>query len=210
MSQKAAIETLRSHLSVSRETLERLEAFTQILLKWNEKINLIGKSTLSDVWARHILDSAQLEPHLPETTRRLADIGSGGGLPAIVLAIIAAETDPERRTILVEADRRKAAFLTVVTRELGLNAEISTERIESLDPINADALTARAVAPLSLLLKYAERHLSPGGVALFLKGANFVTEIEDALATWRYTREETPSLTADGAVILKIGEITRV
>ena len=106
--------------------------------------------------------------------------------------------------------RRKVDFLRTVVRDLGLQTDIVAARVEQAEPMNADVLTARALAPLSRLLGFGERHLSPLGCGLFMKGENIHKEVDEALASWRFTREEVPSQTAEGAVILKIGAIARV
>jgi len=195
---------------VSRETLARLETYAGLLEKWNPAINLVAKSTLPDLWSRHFLDSAQLFDLRPEGARRWADLGSGGGFPGLVVAILAAEEAPQMRVALVESDHRKAAFLRTVVRETGISADIHAERIETLAPLAADVLSARALAPLSQLLGFAERHLSPSGRALFPKGATYQAELTEALAQWRFDVQKTPSKTDPGSVILSIGGIARV
>ena len=187
-----------------------LRCYVALLKKWNVSINLFGKTTTSEIWTRHILDSAQLFDLLPEGTEHLVDLGSGAGFPGLVLAILGAETAPQRRITLIEADARKAAFLRTAVRELGLSVTVVNQRIEDVGPLDADVMTARALARLPRLLVFAERHLTPGGTALFPKGANYRAEIKEALAGWRFSREEVPSLTADGAAIIKVGALARV
>ncbi len=196
--------------NVSRETLERLKTYEALLKQWNPKINLVSRATLDDAWGRHFQDSIQIEWLIPQQTRSLADLGSGGGFPGLVLAILFAETRPEARVTLIESDQRKCTFLRTVLRETGVSARVLPERIEKVAPLGADVLTARALAPLSQLLGFAERHLKPGGHAFFPKGARFRAEIEEALATWAFSREEIVSETSPEAVILKIGDIARV
>ncbi|MCA8930663.1 MAG: 16S rRNA (guanine(527)-N(7))-methyltransferase RsmG, partial [Alphaproteobacteria bacterium] len=156
--------------SVSRETLARLAAFAALLEKWNPAINLISAGTVAQIWTRHFLDSAQVFDLADAKSGLWADLGSGGGFPGLVAAILALEERPGLSFTLVESDRRKAAFLSTAARELGLPVRVMAERIEALPPLGADILTARALAPLPVLLGYAERHLQPGGRALFPKG----------------------------------------
>lgn len=197
-------------IDVSRETSERLESFAALLRKWNGAINLVSKSTLDDLWSRHILDSAQLATFFPEGKATWADLGSGGGLPGLVLAIMAHDLKPELSFQLVEADQRKATFLRHVVRELALNVTVSSERIENLPPIGADVLSARALAPLSALCGHAVRHLCPGGIAIFPKGSNSADEIADARKLWSFDVEAFPSLTSDEAAILHMKLIRHV
>lgn len=197
-------------IDVSRETSERLESFAALLRKWNGAINLVSKSTLDDLWSRHILDSAQLATFFPEAKAIWADLGSGGGLPGLVLAIMAHDLKPELSFQLVEADQRKATFLRHVVRELALNVTVSSERIENLPPIGADVLSARALAPLSALCGHAVRHLCPSGIAIFPKGSNSADEIADARKLWSFDVEAFPSLTSDEAAILHMKLIRHV
>src|SRR6202012_3891299 len=148
--------------SVSRETLERLEALVGILARWQKTINLIGKGTLDDVWTRHILDSAQLLPLLPPEAKTLTDLGSGAGFPGLVLAALRPDLD----VVLVEADARKAAFLGEAGRKMGLpkQPKLLIGRIESLKPAKADVVTARALAPLTKLLLWAEPYRVDQGI----------------------------------------------
>lgn len=203
-------EAFIAAMDVSRETLDRLERYDALLHKWNPAINLVSRNTLSDLWGRHFLDSAQLWTHRPADVRLWADFGSGGGFPGLIVAILATEKAPDMKTLLVESDQRKAAFLSEVIRETGVKAEVLSQRIEAVKPLNADVVSARALAPLPQLLEWTFPHLRPGGRALFLKGANSAVELKDACSIWNFTVEETPSLTDPSAVVLNIGEISHV
>jgi 16S rRNA (guanine527-N7)-methyltransferase len=195
---------------VSRETSERLSRFADLLRKWNPSINLVSRTTLESLETRHILDSAQLFDLKPAAARHWVDLGSGGGFPGLVIAILAAEKAPTLRVTLIESDRRKATFLSTVARELDLKqVRVLAERIETAPPQDADVVSARALAPLPDLLAYAERHLVPGGIALFPKGARH-DESDDGLASWRFEVQKFPSTTDPEAVILKLGAIARV
>ena len=194
---------------VSRETFERLEVYVALIEKWNPRINLVSKASLLDLWDRHIWDSAQIYD-IPVEGDVWADFGSGGGMPALILAIFAKELRPEMKFHLVESDQRKCAFLRTVVREVGLNALISTNRVEKLEPINANVISARALTDLNGLLLYAERHLANDGVGLFPKGETWEKEVEQAQEFWSFEYEKLTSKTNPGAAILKIKEITRV
>ena len=196
-------------MDVSRETEERLKAYVALLEKWSARINLVGRSTLSEIWTRHIMDSRQVFEAGPHHGH-WADLGTGAGLPGLVIAILAAEEAPDMRITLVESDRRKAEFCRAVIREIELTATVISERIESTQPLNADIVCARALAPLDVLLTYADRHLKSGGLALFPKGAGHQAEILAAQKKWRFSLETVKSSTQSGAVLLKIGEIQRV
>ncbi len=195
---------------VSRETRERLEIYSNLLKKWNPKINLVSRSTMGGVWKRHFADSAQLTLAAPEAVRNWVDLGSGGGFPGLVVAIMAMERKSPERVILVESDLRKAAFLRAVIRETGAPAEVLTRRIEALEPMGADILSARALAPLTNLLAFAERHLRPDGFALFPKGGAWKKEIHEARQRWKFDSVIVKSKTCPDAVILRISGVSRV
>ncbi len=203
-------EEVLQQLHVSRETEERLDSFLALLGKWTTTINLVSRATLSSAWLRHILDSAQLFALRPAAARHWADLGTGGGFPGVVVAILAKEDAHDLRFTFVESDQRKAAFLSAVVRDLGLQAVILAERIEDAQPLAADVVSARALAPLPDLLGYTRRHIAPGGVALFPKGASVNAELAESLERWRFSVQKHPSRTDPEAVVLQIGEIERV
>lgn len=198
------------HVDVSRETFERLEAYVALMKKWNSAINLVSPSTISEIWTRHILDSAQIYDLAPENPNIWCDLGSGGGLPALVVAIMAKDANPDLSVTCIESDLRKATFLRTVARELDLKLSVRSERIEKAAPQNADVLSARALASLDALCGFAERHLKPEGVAIFPKGENYRQEIDEALENWSFQLDTYPSKTHPSAVVLKIKEISRV
>ena len=202
-------ELIREYSDVSRETFERLEVFSEVLTKWNPKINLVSRKSLEDLWSRHILDSVQVFEIAPNTKTWL-DIGSGGGLPGIIVAILAAEKSPETKVTLMESDQRKCAFLRNAARECGVQVTVKSQRIEEAEPESAGIMSARALADLDILLGYSERHLKSGGTALFPKGVNWKKEVDNARNRWRFDCEEITSLTEPEAVILKIKGVERV
>ncbi len=204
-------EDYQHETGVSRETLLRLQVYADLLAKWTRVINLVSRASLGDLWRRHMLDSAQLAPLLPEAPkgrpRVIVDLGSGAGFPGLVLAILGTG-----ELHLVESDRRKAAFLREVVRETGCPAEIHDARIEELAPIPTDVVTARACAPLADLLAYAYKF--PGLAAarpccLFPKGQRVDEELTEARKRWKMTAEPFPSRTDPSGTILRIGLLNR-
>ena len=195
-------------LDVSRETFEKLKAFAELVRKWNPKINLVSKDSSNDLWSRHILDSVQIFELVPGPGKWV-DLGSGGGFPGIVISILNQE---ERNfdVVMVESDQRKSAFLRTAIRELDLAAKVKTERIEELECLEADVLSARALADLTKLLGFAELHLKRGGIALFPKGQSWQREDLEARQDWNYDLETVTSKTNSDAAILKIKDIARV
>ncbi|MCE5974184.1 16S rRNA (guanine(527)-N(7))-methyltransferase RsmG [Sinirhodobacter sp. WL0062] len=201
---------LAAVLDVSRETFDRLNAYEALLKKWNPAINLVSAQTLAQVWERHFLDSAQVFALAAPHAGHWVDLGSGGGFPGLVIAAIAAELAPDLTVTLVESDRRKSAFLATVSRDLGLNTQIIAKRIEEVDPLDADFLSARALASLDALLGFAERHLRPSGTAFFPKGAKWRDELAEARKSWSISLKTHPSMTDPEAAILEITGVQRV
>jgi 16S rRNA (guanine527-N7)-methyltransferase len=194
---------------VSRETFTALEDLKALVEKWNPAINLVSKATMDQLWDRHIVDSAQIFSVCPPNAQSWADLGSGGGFPGLVVAAIAREKMPEMRVALVESDLRKATFLRQAIRSLGLQAVVHNERIESVEPLLADVVSARALAALPSLLGYAHRHVSAGGVSILPKGARHQEELEQARAAWTFDVDTQPSLSDPEAAILLIRNIQR-
>ena len=186
-------------LNVSRETIDKFQAYLTLLEKWQRRINLVSNSTLAEVWQRHILDSGQLAAHYPPKTRHILDIGSGAGFPGLVLAIMGGVT-----VDLVESDQRKAVFLSTVTRELGLPAKVHNQRIENMPNLRPDVITARALAPVPKLLNLIETQLSSTCVCLFLKGASVEDELTNLQSYSTMTPTTHPSLSGPSGVVLEL------
>lgn len=199
---------------VSRETLTLLDRYVAFLLKWNSRINLVSKTSVGDLWARHILDSAQFAWLAPPSARRWADIGSGAGLPGLVVAICLRESTPLARVTLIEKDERKAAFLSEVVAHLGLDAHVLRTRLVPDDPsplvTGFDVVSARALAPLTELLALSTPLMSPDAVCLFAKGRTVASEIEAANRLWRMNLLSFESETEAGSVILNLKGLQRV
>ena len=189
---------------VSRETLARLDAYVALLHRWQGAKNLVGPNTLAEVWSRHVADSLQLAAHAP-LTGLWVDLGSGAGFPGLVLAILAAETGAAR-VALVEANTRKCAFLREVARVTGAPAEVHDARIESVVDgfVGATVVTARALAPLAILLDWAKPLLTAGAIGLFPKGRDAEAELTAARERWRFEADLLPSRTASDARIVRV------
>ena len=190
---------------VSRETLARCELFVDFLRDWNSRVNLVGKSTLADVWHRHMLDSAQLMAHLPENTKTVVDLGSGAGFPGLVLSLLGV---PDVH--LIESTGKKARFLETVTREIGLSVTVHNARIEDVEPFAADVITARALAPLDRLIGYGQRFADPHTCHIYLKGQYIEDELTQAHKIWKMRLDRTPSTTDPRGSVLCVREVSRV
>ncbi|HVV66390.1 MAG TPA: 16S rRNA (guanine(527)-N(7))-methyltransferase RsmG [Rhizomicrobium sp.] len=190
---------------VSRETLNRLEAYVALLVEWNARQNLVSKSSLEDVWRRHVWDSAQLVPLLPKSTKTLIDLGSGAGFPALVLAALR----PGIRITLVDSIAKKCRFLAEAARGLQVDVDIRNTRIEAGPREGFDAVTARACAPMDLLLGYACRFQKPDTVNFFLKGQDVEAELKKATISWKMEVLRHSSRSGSGT-ILEIRKLAHV
>ncbi|MBU2992310.1 16S rRNA (guanine(527)-N(7))-methyltransferase RsmG [Octadecabacter sp. 1_MG-2023] len=191
-------------LDVSRETMEKLQSFAHLLERWTKSINLIAPNTVSEIWTRHIVDSAQIYQFAPANWSNWTDLGSGGGLPGVIVAILDRD---DRPVTLIESDQRKCLFLNTVRRELSLNLNVLNERIENVQNAQASILSSRALASLPDLLSFADRLLDANGVALFSKGARYEEELDQAKKDWHFDVSAHQSQTNSDARILEISRI---
>jgi 16S rRNA (guanine527-N7)-methyltransferase len=187
-------------IDVSHETAEKLDRYAELLTEWNQKFNLIAKSTLPHIWQRHFLDSAQLAQFIPKTAKTLIDFGSGAGFPGLVLSIMNAAPNIH----LVESTGKKANFLRTVIDELHLKASVHQCRIEDLKNMKADIITARAAAPLAELLKLSMSLIKKETLCLFLKGRNADSELTESEKCWKFDCEKIASLSDDSGNVLII------
>ncbi|MBY0612862.1 MAG: 16S rRNA (guanine(527)-N(7))-methyltransferase RsmG [Beijerinckiaceae bacterium] len=196
---------------VSRETSERLEIYATLLVKWQARINLIAETTATSIWRRHFADSLQLRRIVPDALRWI-DMGSGAGFPGLVVAIDLAD-DPAAHVHLIESNGKKCAFLREVVRETGARATIVDSRIEQAMPAFSarcvDVVTARALAPLTILLGYSEQVLKTGARGLFLKGQDVEQELTDSTKCWNLDYQLHRSETDPDARIVEITNAVR-
>lgn len=191
--------------NVSRETLEKLELYSTMLKQWNEKINLISQKDVDQIWDRHIIDSLQLSSLIDSSVQSMADFGSGGGFPGLVLSIVTGLP-----IFLVESDVRKAVFLREVVRQTQSQAIVLNQRIENTKMPLVDMITARALSSLKQLLFFSDGKLQKNGYCLFLKGRKIDMEIKEAQEFWQVDYEKIPSKTSADGVILKINQFERI
>ena len=196
--------------NVSRESFAQIETYVELLLTWQSKINLIGASTVENVWRRHVLDALQLLPLMHSKTEAVADLGSGAGIPGLILAL-----GGNLRADLYESNGKKVAFLREAIRQTKANAQVHQIRLETLEdhlPERIpDYVTARALAPLELLLFCAEPLLKRGANGLFHKGQDVDSELIEATKFWKIGAIiRHASMTDSDGTILEVKEIARV
>jgi len=198
---------LSDYLSVSRETLQKIEVVVQVLDKWRKTHNLIGPSERDRLWRRHILDSLQVYQYRSEHASKWIDLGSGAGFPALIMAC--ASEDSNEKFTLVEAVGKKCAFLRAAGREAKLNLTVENCRIESVSRETYDHVTSRALASLPQLYEYSEKFLAKTASCVFLKGKEVLQEIESAQSDWEFDYELHESFSHTEGRILVVKGLNR-
>ena len=191
-------------LNVSRETFPQFEAYCELLKKENNKINLISKSTEIDMRKRHIVDCAQTIDFIDENYKVCTDVGSGSGLPGIVLAIIMKINKPNMKFHLYEKSFKKCQFLSAVKEKLDLNAEVFQKDIFKEKNIETDLIITRAFKPLPIVLDLAEKNFKKFKSLIIFLGKNKKDILEKALLNWSFDYKEKKSMTSSESKIIKI------
>lgn len=197
-------------LDVSRETLDALKYFEDLVVLWNPAINLISNSSVSDLWSRHIVDSAQLFLFTLPDEGLWLDVGSGGGFPGIVVSIVAKELAPSLRVVLVESDNRKCVFLRTVIRGLGLSVKVINDRIENVKLDDVVYLSARALRNLNSLLFIVENNVSRETVCVFPKGRSYKKELVESQKNWKFDFNLIDSNTSEDSKVIVLKGLERV
>jgi len=211
ISEKAGVKEIGRAFNVSRESLEKLQIYADLLAKWQKKINLVGPQEIARIWPRHIADALQLLPHIPANASVGADLGTGAGIPGVILAIALKK---KLHVHLIESNGKKAAFLREVIRRLDIPAQVHCDRVEKLYQEewvgSVDVVFARALAPLPKLIDLAQPILKKSGKLLFLKGLDVDSELTETTKYWNIGYEKYPSRTSVGGCILSIKDFQRV
>lgn len=195
---------------VSRETERRLNQFVDLLLVWQQRINLISPSTIPNLWTRHVADSLQLLELAPEANIWV-DFGSGGGFPGMPIACALADR-LGAKVHLIESNGKKAAFLREAIRVTGVPAEVHQVRAEDYGESSGDkvdVVSARALAPLKTLCDQAFPLIARGAVGLFSKGQDVDAELTEAAKYWRLEASKVPSKTSPKGCIIVVRGLSR-
>ncbi len=201
---------MKQNWSFLEKTTPSLEEFSKFLLKWQKSVNLISPKSIPFIWERHVLDSAQLYPLIPQDARVLLDMGSGGGFPGLVLALLnKGLKGPLEKIVLVESDSKKCIFLTEAARVFDLPVIVLNKRMEKitsfdLEEEKVDVITARALAPISVLLELAQEINTPQTTCLFLKGEQTHDEITNLPNHSNWDVQLIPSATDETGVIVQM------
>ena len=194
-------------LNVSRETIDSLSEYEALLFKWNQKINLVSTNTLADLWVRHFLDSGQIVNHVDASGKKWVDMGAGAGFPGLVVALLLRDKGIDCDIILVEKNTKKVFFLNEVIRKLNLNVKVVNNNVDTIEPLNADILTARAFSELKKLIELSVRHRKERGVSLFLKGENYRLELDKTLNYQFFDYDIVDSLSDSSGKIIRVKKI---
>ncbi len=200
-------QSLSEYVDVSRETISKIEKIVDLLDVWHRRINLIGPSEMDHIWRRHVLDSLQLLPLIPDNLLTV-DLGAGSGFPGLVLA--AGLTDPVAEIVMIETVGKKCAFLREAVRVAELPARVRQGRVENVDDVATACVTARAFAPLEKILEHSEKWLRAGAYAICPKGRRWEEELTRAQECWKFAYQVIPSISGGDGAILKISEVSRV
>ena len=189
---------------VFKKSKQDIEKYIKILLEWQKHVNLISKNTIPEIEKRHILDSAQLWKYIPDSSKTLTDVGSGGGFPGIILGILNKWAEFPLKITLIESDSKKAIFLAEVNRQLKLNLNILTERVEKVKNLESDVLTARAFSELNQIFTLCQKIVSRETIWILPKGKGYQNEINKCQIQCQI--EQFPNEYSEG-VILKISGV---
>ncbi len=191
-----------SQLNLSRLQVEKIDFFISSITKHNKHTNLVGKSTIENFWDRHILDCLQLTKYIKNKKLRILDLGTGAGLPGILLSIVGYQ-----KVLMIESARKKTDFIKKIIKELSLSANIQNKRIENPPTSKHDFIVSRALAPLSKLLAYARMYSNKNTTSLFLKGRSVNGEIDTAMKKFFFDFEKIKSSSSSDGCVLQIKNI---
>ena len=192
-----------SEFVLNKTQIDKLDFYLSSIIKHNKHTNLIGKSTIEHIWDRHVLDCLQLTKHITNKKLKILDLGTGAGLPGILLSIIGYQ-----KVLMVDSVKKKTDFVRKIIKELSLTAQIQNKRIEKPPNSQHDIIVSRALAPLEKLLTYARMYSNKNTTSLFLKGRNVISEIDIAAKIYFFEFEKIKSMSSDDGCILKINNIT--
>jgi 16S rRNA (guanine527-N7)-methyltransferase len=198
------LNKIKEFCQLSQEQENSLQNYVDALIKHNNKFNLIGKSTIENIWERHILDCAQIFPLIQHKNKKTADFGSGAGLPGIILSILGI-----KEINLIEKSFRKAEFLRIAKDFSPNKIYIHQRNIEEIIDLKFSCITSRAFAPLPMLLQHSQKFLEKDGYCLFLKGRNLKNEIVNSKFLFNFDYELFPSLTSKESHIIKIFNLNK-
>ena len=197
-------EEIISYFSLSKNQIEKIEFFILKIINHNKHTNLVGKSTINNIWDRHVLDCLQLAKHINDKKSKIFDLGTGAGLPGILLSIIGF-----KKVLMVDSVKKKTDFIKSVISDLSLSAQIQNKRIEKIKVAKQDIIVSRALAPLTKLITYALLHSEKNTTLLFLKGRSVNSEIDLAMKNFYFDLKKIDSISVGDGYILQINNFIK-
>ena len=191
-----------SEFALNKKQVDKIDSYLSSIIKYNKHTNLVGKSTIDNIWDRHVLDCLQLTKHINNKKFKILDLGTGAGLPGVLLSIVGYQ-----KVLMVDSVKKKTDFVRKIIKELSLTAKIQNKRIEKSPTSQHDIIVSRALAPLIKLLSYARMYSNKNTTSLFLKGRNANSEIDIAKKGYYFEFEKIKSLSSDDGCVLKINNI---
>tara|TARA_Y100000590_G_C15575112_1_gene960131 strand:+ start:361 stop:996 length:636 start_codon:yes stop_codon:yes gene_type:complete len=210
MDKSIQIETFCRYTQVSRETINSLKKYEDLLINSNKSLNLIGKSTTNDIWIRHFLDSAQVIDFIDKNNKIGLDIGSGAGFPGIVVALIARDRGVPIKMKLYEKSPKKSDFLIKISNLLDLNVEVVTKNIFDEEKFSVNFILARAFKPIEIILDLIHKKVFKWNQTILFMGQNTDVYSPKITKHWKIEHKEVKSITRDGSKILMIRSIKKI
>ena len=210
MVQYTQIDTFGRFTQVSRETITSLIKYEKFLIKSNKMLNLIGKSTISEIWTRHFLDSSQVIDFIDKNTRSIIDLGSGAGFPGLIIAILAKDKKIHTKVKLVEKSPKKASFLREIVNDLNLNVEVlNINALTHAKKLEADLIVARAFKPLKIILKFLNKNKQNWKKVFLFLGKTGHEELIQASKSWYIQYKQRVSVTSSDSVVIEVNKLKK-
>ena len=210
MSQSIQIAAFSKFIQVSRETISSLIKYENHLIKSNKTLNLIGKSTINEIWLRHFLDSTQVIDFIDKNTSTLIDLGSGAGFPGLIIAILAKDRKIHLKVKLIEKSPKKASFLKEIVNYLNLNVEVlNINALTHAKKLEADLIVARAFKPLKIILQFLDKNKGNWKKVFLFLGKTGQDELLQASKNWHIKYKQRMSVTSNDSVVIEINKLTK-
>lgn len=191
-----------SQFNLNQTQVEKIDFFVNSIIVYNNHTNLVGKSTIENAWNRHVLDCLQLTKHIKDKKSKILDMGTGAGLPGVLLSIAGYQN-----VLMIDSVKKKTDFVKKIINELSLSSTILNKRIEKVTKTQNDTIVSRALAPLLRLITYARMHSNKNTTLLFLKGRSVNSEIDKAMSKFSFDFKKIDSLSSEGGCVLQIKNI---
>ena len=210
MGELSQIDTFCSNVQVSRETISSLKKYEDLLIKYNSGLNLVGKSTINEIWSRHFLDSAQVIDLIDKNINSCIDIGSGAGFPGLVLALLLKHKKSQVSFKILEKSPKKCNFLKLVSSELGLDTEIICQDIKNIKKINCDFAIARAFKPLPEIFEIIHSKINFSAKLVLFLGAKQSVLLDETSKKWNMEYKQRKSITSGDSLIIEVNKLERL